>query len=120
MPNPGKSKLSGFTLTVSGPAIDGVETGDVGAAAGAAGAAAAAGVPGVAGAAGAVAAGGVAAVCARAEAAQARSAQVNPEIIFVLAWFIRSCVNRGVLWLDGPLVTTPVSVPFASRVRRDA
>jgi hypothetical protein len=71
------SKLSGFTLTVRGPSIDGVETGEVGAAGAAAGAAAAgapaAGAGAAAGVAGAGAAGGVA-VCEYAEAAQSDSA----------------------------------------------
>jgi len=42
-------KLAGVTLTVSGPSIAGVETGEVGGAAGAAAAAGAAGAAGVAG-----------------------------------------------------------------------
>jgi hypothetical protein len=43
----GSMKLAGVTLTVRGPSIAGVETGEVGGAAGAAAAAGAAGVAGV-------------------------------------------------------------------------
>src|SRR5580658_2369924 len=94
------SKLSGLTLTVSGPAIAGVETGDVGAAAGAA---AAAGAPGAAGAAAGAVAGaggdagavGVLAVCALPVAAHARSAQMTRAGNLIATWLLMAWVMDG-------------------------
>src|SRR5271157_2197275 len=101
------SKLSGLTLTASGPVIDGVETGEVGAAAGAA-----AGAPGATGAvaAGAAAAGTVAvvvvAVCARAETAQRETAPMHMARSIIFIWYI-SCLVIGGQCLLGNCESRP-------------
>src|ERR1035438_8435899 len=101
------SKLSGLRFTVRGPAIDGVETGEVGAAAGATGTAAAAGAPGATGAAaaGAAVAGAVVvAVCARAEAAQRETAPMHSARSIIFFWYIMClvigsrCLQIGRSW----------------------